>query len=258
MPRTSARRALVTGAGKRVGRAISLALAESGYAIAVHYRRDPEAADELVRAIEGRGGVAKALDADLDSPEAAAGLIARASDLIGPLTLLVNNASRFDQGGFEDVTETDLLAHFRPNLIAPLLMTQAFAAAAKDLPADADPSVINILDQRVLRPNPQFFSYTLSKCALHTATLTLAQALAPAVRVNGLAPGPTLPSTHQAPETFAAEIAGVLLQRPAATEDLASAAVYLAGARSVTGTVIVVDAGQHLGWRTPDLAGSGG
>lgn len=247
------RGALVTGGSKRVGRALSLALASAGYRVAVHHRGAPDEAEAVVAEIAAAGGRARAVAADLDSPQEVGRLVERATEAVGPLTLLVNNASRFEKDASGDFTEESLLAHLRPNLIAPLLLVQAFAASAAGLDADVDASVINILDQRVFRPNPQFFSYTLSKAALHTATLTLAQALAPRVRVNAVAPGPTLPSVHQDKALFAAEAEGVLLQRPAALADITRAAIYLADAASVTGEIIVVDAGQHLAWRTPDI-----
>ena len=137
------------------------------------------------------------------------------------------------------------------NLRAPVVLAQACAAQA---PADAeDALVLNMIDQRVLKPTPQFFSYSLSKAALHAATRTLAQALAPRVRVNGIGPGPTLANIHQSPEDFAAEAAGALLGRPVAVEEIAAAARYLIDARAVTGQMIAVDAGQHLGWKTPDI-----
>ena len=154
------------------------------------------------------------------------------------------------------MTDESWDTHFQTNLHTPIMLAQAFAAQA--LVADADPSIINILDQRVLHPNPQFFSYTLTKAALATATTTMAQALAPRIRVNGIAPGPTLPSIHQSEATFAAEVAAVPLQRRSAPEDIAAAALYLASARAVTGQIIAVDGGQHLAWRTPDIDAAGG
>jgi len=245
--------ALVTGGAKRVGRAIALALAEAGYAVAVHHRGDGAAAEGLAREIEGGGGRAAALAADLSDDAALTALPARAADVVGPLSLLVNNASHFEDDRIETLTPESWAAHMGPNLWAPIRLTQAFAAEVSAGARADDPSVVNILDQRVLHPNPQFFSYTLAKTALHTATRTLAQGLAPRIRVNGVAPGPTLPSIHQDEALFAAEVAGVVLQRPSPPEDIAAAVVYLAGARAVTGQVIAVDGGQHLAWLTPDI-----
>ena len=180
-------------------------------------------------------------------------LVDQAAKLVGPLTLLVNNASHFDDDRIETITVQSFRGHMAPNLLAPLLLIQSFARAATDLPADANPSVVNILDQRVLRLNPQFLSYTLAKSALYTATQTLAQALAPRIRVNGIGPGPTLPSVHQDQAAFDAEVGGIPLKRQTALSDITDAVLYLASARAVTGQMIAVDGGQHLGWKTPDI-----
>ena len=247
--------ALVTGGAKRVGRAISLALAGAGYAVAIHHRSGADEAQALVREIEAKGGRAKSLEADLSQPEAITALVEGARQAVGPLTLLVNNASHFDDDSIETITQQSFRDHMAPNLLAPILLAQAFAEAANGLPANADPCVVNILDQRVLRPNPQFFSYTLSKVGLYAATQTLAQALAPRIRVNGVGPGPTLPSIHQDQAAFEAEVAGIPLQRQTGLNDIAGAVLYLAGARAVTGQMIAVDGGQHLGWKTPDIVG---
>ena len=252
MSRTDRGGALVTGGAKRVGRAICLALADAGYTVAIHQRGGEEAAS-LIREIEGKGGRAAAVQADLSDDLAVLKLVDQAAKAVGPLTLLVNNASHFDDDRIETVTAKSFRGHMAPNLLAPLLLIQAFAKAAADLPANADPSVVNILDQRVLRPNPQFLSYTLSKSALYTATQTLAQALAPRIRVNGVGPGPTLPSIHQSQATFDAEIAGVPLRRKTELSDITGAVLYLASARAVTGQMIAVDNAQHLGWKTPDI-----
>jgi NAD(P)-dependent dehydrogenase (short-subunit alcohol dehydrogenase family) len=239
----------------RVGRALSLALGRSGRPVAVHYRSSRAEAEAVAAEIRAGGGQAAAVMADLEDPEAAAGLLEAAEAAVGPLGLLVNNAARFDRDEARSFTANDFQSHMVPNLLTPLLLAQGFARAARSAAeAGEDPSIVNILDQRVLRPNPQFFTYALSKAGLHAATVTMAQAFAPEVRVNAVAPGPTLPSVHQSPRDFEAEAQGVLLQRPAALADLVAAVLYLAGARSVTGQVIAVDCGQHLGWRTPDLA----
>ncbi len=245
--------ALVTGGAKRVGRAISLALAEAGYAVAIHHRGDEAEAETLVADIAAKGGRAAVVYADLSNADETSSLIGKASAAIGALTLLVNSASNFGDDSIDTVTVESFRGHMAPNLLAPLLLTQAFAKAAAGLVAEADPSVVNIIDQRVLRPNPQFLSYTLSKSALYTATQTMAQALAPRIRVNGVGPGPTLPSIHQSQATFDAEVAGVPLQRKTELSDVTDAVLYLANARSVTGQMIAVDNGQHLGWRTPDI-----
>ena len=251
--------ALVTGAGKRIGKALALALAGAGYRVLVHYRGKSDDADEVVQAIKAAGGRGASIEANLADRASAASLIARAAEPFGALSLLVNSASYFHDDDVQTFTAESWDTHFQTNLHSPLLLAQGFAAQAQTLGADgANPSIINILDQRVLHPNPQFFSYTLTKTALATATTTMAQALAPRIRVNAIAPGPTLPSVHQSETVFAAEVAAVPLQRPSAPEDIAAAALYLASARAVTGQIIAVDAGQHLAWRTPDIDASGG
>ncbi len=247
--------ALVTGGAKRVGRALCLRLAAEGYAVGVHHRGPAEAAEALVHQIRSGGGRAAAVQADLSDSETLAGLMERTYEAIGPLTLLVNNASTFQEDEVMSVTAESFRAHMAPNLLAPLLLTQAFARQAQSLRSEADPNVINIVDQRVLRPTPHFLSYSLSKAALYAATTLLAQALAPRIRVNAVAPGPTLPSIHQEGDAFLREVSGVPLQRPADLDDIASAVMFLASAPSVTGQMIAVDAGQHIGWRTPDVEG---
>jgi NAD(P)-dependent dehydrogenase (short-subunit alcohol dehydrogenase family) len=245
--------ALVTGAGRRVGRALALALAAAGLDIAVHYRGSADDAEQVAAQIRDLGRGAAAIAADLTKPSEAARLVARAADAIGPLRLLVNNASLFeaDRFGALDLALWD--RHFETNLRAPVLLAQAFAAQVPAALEDGEAMILNILDQRVLHPNPQFFSYTLSKSALFTATRTLAQALAPRIRVNAVGPGPTLASIHQDASTFAAEAQATPLARPVAPQDICAAALYLLGARSVTGQTLAVDAGQHLAWRTPDI-----
>ncbi|MHB8529651.1 MAG: SDR family oxidoreductase [Caulobacteraceae bacterium] len=241
--------ALVTGAARRIGRTLALAAAEAGFDVLVHGHArssDAEATADLVR-VAGRR--ARTAAADLADPTTAPALVDQAE---GPLTLLVNCASIFEDDRIEDLAAKDLERHLAINLIAPILLSQAFAAA---LPAGRTGLIVNILDQRVWRPTPQFFSYTLSKAALWTATRTLAQALAPRVRVNAIGPGPTLPSVHQSNEDFAAEAAAVPLGRGPAPEELGAALAYLLDASSVTGQMIAVDGGQHLAWKTPDIVG---
>jgi NAD(P)-dependent dehydrogenase (short-subunit alcohol dehydrogenase family) len=239
---------LVTGAGRRIGRAIARALARAGYAVALHARASRAEAEAVAGEIAAGGGRATVVLADLTDHEALRGLVAAAA-AFGPLTLLVNNAGAFEPDDIETLARERLERTFAVNLAAPLFLAQAFAAQAPD---GADASIVNILDQRVFRPTPRFLSYTLSKSALHTATTTLAQALAPKLRVNAVAPGPTLPSPRQAPEDFAAQAAAVPLGRGPTPEDIAAAVLYLAQAQSVTGVTIAVDGGQHLSWRTPD------
>lgn len=242
--------ALVTGAGKRIGRAIALELGRAGFDVAVHYGHsgaEAEAVAEEIRALDRR---AVALKADLADSGQAAELVGRARRELGPLTALVNNASLFLDDRFGTLSPESWHAQLEVNLHAPLVLAQAFAAQA---PAGA--SIVNLLDQRVWKPTPEFFTYSITKAALWFATRTLAQSLAPRVRVNGVGPGPTLPSVHQKPGEFEAEAANVPLQRRATPEEIASAVRWLVDAPSVTGQMIAVDGGQHLAWRTPDVPG---
>lgn len=243
--------ALVTGAGRRIGRALALEAARAGYDVAVHHRASAEDAEETVAAVRALGSRAVLVCADLSDETQTRGLIAQASEALErPVTLLVNSASAFEDDRVGNLSRQTWDLHLETNLRAPLVLAEAFAAA---LPADRAGLVVNIIDQRVWRPNPQFFSYSLSKAGLWWATQTLAQALAPRIRVNAIGPGPVLPSVHQAPGEFEAEAAGVLLQRRATPDDVAAALRYLIDATSVTGQMIAVDGGQHLGWKTPDI-----
>jgi NAD(P)-dependent dehydrogenase (short-subunit alcohol dehydrogenase family) len=246
---TSRGAALVTGAGRRIGQALALEAARAGYDVAVHHRGSADEAAETVASIQTLGRRAIAVSAELSDEAQVADLIARTAPL-GPLTLLVNSASSFNDDRVGSLDRALWDAHLETNLRAPIVLAEAFAAA---LPEGAEGLIVNIVDQRVWRPNPQFFSYSLSKAGLWWATQTLAQALAPRIRVNAIGPGPTLPSVHQAPGEFEAEAAGTLLQRHANPDDLAAALRYLIDARAVTGQMIAVDAGQHLAWRTPDI-----
>jgi NAD(P)-dependent dehydrogenase (short-subunit alcohol dehydrogenase family) len=245
--------ALVTGAAQRIGRAIALAVADAGYDVAVHHRASHDAAEATVAEIAGRGRRAIALCADLTDETAARALPALAVDRLGPLTLLVNNASLFHDDRFGELDRAGWDAHFATNLRAPLVLSEMFAAALSAGTPDGEACIVNILDQRVLKPNPQFFSYALSKSALWTATRMSAQALAPRIRVNGVGPGPTFASIHQDGDVFGREAAATLLGRGSPPEEIAAAVVYLAGARAVTGQMLAVDGGQHLAWRTPDI-----
>ena len=243
---TAPRAALITGGARRIGRAIALTLAQAGYAVVLHAHRSRAEAEKLAGEIAAAGGRARVVLGDLADAGAVRGLIPAAA-AFGPLTLLVNNAGEFEPDDIETLARARFERTFAVNLAAPLFLAQAFAAQA---PAAA--SIVNIIDQRVFRPTPRFFSYTLSKTALYTATTTLAQALAPKVRVNAVAPGPTLPSPRQSEAQFAEQAQSLPLKRGPRPEDIAAAVLYLAGAASVTGVTIAVDGGQHLAWRTPD------
>jgi NAD(P)-dependent dehydrogenase (short-subunit alcohol dehydrogenase family) len=245
--------ALVTGAGRRIGRALALEAARAGFDVAVHYRTARDDAQAVADEIAALGRRAAVLDAELTDEDQTAALLPRAARALGPVTLLINSASTFEDDRVATATRDSWDAHLDANLRAPVVLAQAFAAA---LPAGAQGQIVNIVDQRVLRPNPQFFSYSLSKAGLWWATQTLAQDLAPRIRVNAIGPGPTLASVHQAPGEFEREAAGTPLERAVSPDDIAAALRYLIDAASVTGQMIAVDAGQHLGWRTPDIIGS--
>lgn len=242
--------ALITGASRRIGRVLALALADAGFAIAVHARQADADALGLVEAIDRVGGRAAVVAAELTSDAELSILVSGAREAVGPLSLLVNNAALFGDDTIQTLTPQSFDDHIRVNLRAPVLLAQAFAAQADGA---VDPSIVNLLDQRVLRPRPDQFSYSLAKGALWQATRMLAQALAPRVRVNGVGPGPTLANIYQSPEDFAAEAARTPLQRAVTPDEVAQAVRYLIDARSVTGQIIAVDGGQHLDWRTPDV-----
>ena len=243
--------ALVTGGAKRIGKSIALRLAENGWSVAIHYRKSAAKAEVVAAEVRLRGGRAMTVAADLGNEDEVVTIIPRVTAELGPLTLLVNNASVFEMDKADTVTRESWDKHIEANLRAPFVLSQAFA---RQLPEGEQGNIVNLLDQRVWKPNPQFFTYALSKAALWAATRTLAQALAPRIRVNAVGPGPTLPSIHQAPEDFAAEAANVPLGRRATPEEIARAVLYLVDAPSVTGQMIAVDGGQHLAWRTPDIA----
>lgn len=240
------RTALITGAGRRIGAAIARTLSRAGYAVVLHAHRSRPEAERLAEEINVAGGSAMVALADLADAQAVSGLVPAAA-AFGPLTLLVNNASEFHPDLIEDLERERFERTLSVNLTTPLFLAQAFAAQA---PQGA--SIVNVLDQRVLKRTPLFFSYTLSKSALHTATVTLAQALAPRIRVNAVAPGPTLPSSRQTAADFAAQAATLPLHHGPVPDDIAAAVLYLAEARNVTGVTLPVDGGQHLAWRTAD------
>jgi len=244
--------ALVTGGAQRIGGTIAAALARSGYAVAIHAHHSAEAAHALCRTIVAEGGKANVVTADLSNHDDVLALVGRAAATVGPLTLLVNNAGEFEPDFIGNLDRALFDRQFAVNLRAPLFLAEQFAA---QVPSGADASIVNLVDQRVYKLTPQFLSYTLTKSALHTATTTLAQALAPRVRVNAVAPGPTLPSPRQDAADFARQAATLPLQRGPTPEDVAQAVLYLSGAQSVTGVTIAVDGGQHVAWQTPDADG---
>lgn len=249
------RTALVTGGAKRIGRALVERLARERLAVAIHCNASRADADELAAAIEREGGRACVVVGDLAEAGAVAGLVAAASEGLGrPIDLLVNNASVFEPDGIADLDRAAFERTLAINLTAPLVLARDLAAG---LPEGAEGLVVNLLDQRVWKETPAFFSYQISKSALWTATRTMAQALAPRVRVCAIGPGPTLVGPRQHPADFARQSASVPLRHGGGPDEIADALVYLLRARSVTGQMIAVDGGQHLAWETPDVTQSG-
>ena len=243
---------LVTGAARRIGRGIAERLSRDGYAVAIHCHFSTADAHGLAAQIRAQGGHAAVVEADLADPASVDGLVERAAREVGPIDLLVNNASEFSPDEVGTLTLDQWDRHFAVNLRAPVFLARDMARL---LPAGQEGCVVSILDQRVWKPTPQFFSYTLAKTALFAATRTMAQALAPRIRVNAVGPGPTLKSVRQAEADFVRQQAAVVLGRGPSVEEIAEAVVFLARASSVTGQMIAVDGGQHLIWQTPDVTG---
>ncbi len=233
----------MTGAAKRVGAAIAVALADDGWDVAIHYGRSAEAADATVAAVRDRGRKAAAFQADLADESGARGLVARVAERLSPPSCLVNSASTFEADDATSFGYACLEAHMRVNVAAPIVLAEAMHArlGASDIGV-----VVNVLDQKLFNLNPDFLSYTLSKAALQTATSLLARALAPRLRVVGVAPGLTLPSADQTAADFARAHARTPLGRSSTPADVAGAVRFLVNASSITGTTLVVDGGQHL------------
>lgn len=244
------RAALVTGGARRIGAAIVRTLSGAGYGVAIHCRGSRDDAEALAAGLRARGGRAVVVAGDLADPADCERLVDEASAALGRLTLLVNNASVFEAESLMTLDLDRWERQFAVNLRAPVWMTRRFAAQAD---AADDPSVVNIVDQRVRKLTPQAFSYTLTKAALDTATVTMAQALAPSIRVNAVGPGPTAANPHDGEAGMAREAAGTPLGRAVAPRDIADAVLFLARARTVTGQTLNVDSGQSVGWRTPDI-----
>jgi len=254
--------ALVTGAGKRLGRAMALELARRGFDVAVHYASSGEEADAVVQEITGMGQRAVAVQADLLIEAEVEALLPKVTEALGgPVTCLVNNASIFEYDNIQSATRESWDRHMESNLRAPFVLTQALAAqipepetCEMDEPV-ARGLVINMIDQRVRKLTPEFMTYTLAKMGLWAFTQTAAQALAPRVRVNAIGPGPTLQGHRQSDRHFQTQRQSTVLGRGANAADIVAALAYFLDAPAVTGQLLCVDGGQHLGWQTPDVLG---
>ena len=246
------RAALVTGGAQRVGRVLALALAEDGFSVAIHYHHSRSAGESLAEQICTNGGRAIAIAADLADEEAVTALLPCAESGLGPIGCLVNNAAVFADDTVATATRESWDLHLAVNLRAPFVLMQNFAAR---LPENMSGVVVNLLDQRVWSLTPYFVSYTLAKAGLWTLTQTMALALAPRIRVNGIGPGPTLPSPRQSAEQFVRQYELMPLRRGTSPQEIAAAMRFILSAPAMTGQMIALDGGQHLGWaqsqRTP-------
>lgn len=252
--------ALVTGAARRLGREMALALAGRGFDVAIHYNGSTAEAEATAAEARALGVRAECFAADLLDEAATEALVPSVAAAMGPLTVLVNNASIFEQDSITTATRESWDRHIGSNLRAPFILTQHFARQLPPPPATVgEPSphglIVNMVDQRVLKPTPGFMTYSLAKAGLWALTRTSAQALAPHIRVNAIGPGPTMQGARQSPEQFARQRSATILGRGADADDIARALLYLLDARSVTGQLICVDGGQHLAWKTPDILG---
>jgi len=242
---------LVTGAAKRLGRAIALDLARHGWSIALHYNASEKEARATAADAATAGVKVALLKADLGRESETAMLVDRAVVELGPLSALINSASLFENDDWYSVTRESWDKHMEVNLRAPFVLAQAFA---RQVPREGTGAIVNIIDQRVLKPTPQFLSYSLSKAGLYWLTTTLAQALAPRVRVNAVGPGPTMINARQSQADFTRQREATVLGRGAEPQDVCDAVRYLLEASAVTGQMIAADGGQHLIWRTPDVS----
>lgn len=244
--------ALVTGAARRIGAAIAADLAANDFTVAIHCNSSRHEADALAQEITQRGGRAAVFEADLMAAGAVEHMAAAVHERLGPVGLLVNNASLFEPDSAEEPDWTLWQRHFALHLEAP---TRLAAAMVRRLPVDRRGLIVNMVDQRVWKLTPQFFTYTLSKAALWTATQTMAQSFAPRVRVNAIGPGPTMANDRQRPADFSAQAEKVLLGRGPLLTEFGATIRYLWETPSVTGQMIALDGGQHLAWQTPDVTG---
>ncbi len=255
--------ALVTGGGKRLGRAMALSLAQRGLDVAIHYNGSAQEAEEVANTIRAMGQNAITVQADLTVEAEMQSLVATASKALGqPLTVLVNSASIFEYDNIETATRQNWDRHIESNLRAPFVLTQTFAAQAPEPLIEGDfdePTaralIVNMIDQRVRKLTPEFMTYTIAKMGLWALTQTSAQALGPKVRVNAIGPGPTMQGARQSLEHFTNQRSATILERGADSNAITQALDYFLGADAVTGQLLCVDGGQHLGWQTPDVQG---
>ena len=253
--------ALVTGAGQRLGRAMALELAEQGYRVAVHYNTSSADADAVVAEIVALGGTAATVQAELLDWDACEALVPRAAEALGQhLTILINNASIFEYDTVASFTRESWKRHIGSNLRAPVQLIQAFAdqAPAPEMVDDepvAQAAIINMIDMRVRKPTPEFFTYSIAKHGAWAMTQMAAQALAPKIRVNAIGPGPTMQGARQSAEHFKQQRAATILQRGSDPSEIVAAMRYLLSVDGFTGQLLCLDGGQHLGWQTPDVLG---
>ena len=250
MRKLQAKSVLITGASRRIGRAIALGMAEAGFNVAVHYNTSADDAAEVCREIEALGVAATPVFADLTNDKDIRSLIPNVTDALGPLGILVNNASLFEEDDLQAANAELWDNHFQVHVKAPSILSHDFA---EQVEREKSGLIVNIIDQRIWKLNPNFHSYTMSKSALWAATRTMAQALAPKVRVNAIGPGPTLPSHRQTQEIFDKQVRTLPLEIAPQLDEFARTIRYFAESPSVTGQMIALDSGQHLAWQTDDL-----
>lgn len=243
---------MITGAAQRIGRAIALDFADKGWSIALHCHTSIEEAGKLAKSLDEKGCKAIVVQCDLSQTHAAEKIFSQTADQLGPISCLINNASVFEPDDINSVSAEGWALHLDVNLKAPVFLAQSFS---RQLAANTDGNIINLIDQRVWKLNPQFLSYTTSKAALWTLTRTLAQALAPHIRVNAIGPGPALPNERQRLEDFEKQISATLLNRGTSPEEICRTIQFILETPAMTGQMIALDGGQHLAWRTPDVVG---
>ncbi len=241
---------LITGAARRIGRTLALELAKDGWNVAVHCNHSRQDAETVAAEISKLGRRSCVVQGDLADAAVSERLISDATESLGPLTALINNASIFEPDEVGSITQASWSHHQDTNLRAPVMLAQSFA---RQLPENLEGNIINIIDQRVWKLNPRFFSYTNSKAALWAATQTLAQALAPRIRVNAIGPGPALPSVRMDIEEFKKQERLTLLGRGTSPAEISEAAKFILSQKALTGQMIALDGGQHLVWQTPDV-----